>query len=129
MDHMETKEHFMFSGGMLGRDEKADAELCEAAAKLGILNNCEDARLEAWAQELETRGARLERLTWRQSDDGVLNVQTPRRADMMSRSFSRLQEELRTDSVVWTENDRLHVGIDAVGGNCNMAYTGELSSE
>jgi hypothetical protein len=33
MDHMETKEHLMFSG-----DEKADAELCEAAVKLGIVS-------------------------------------------------------------------------------------------
>jgi hypothetical protein len=93
-----------------------------------LLNKCEDAaRLEAWARELKTRGARPERQTWRQSDD-VLNVQTSRRADLMSMSFSRLQE-LSADSVVWTENGCLHVGIDAAGGNCNTTYTGELSFE
>jgi hypothetical protein len=114
MDHMETKELLMFSGDVLGRDEKADAELCEAAVKSGIT---EHLRRCCAAGSMGERTGNKRCLTWRQSDD-VPNVQTSRRADLMSMCFSRLQED-----------GCLHVGIDAVGGNCNMTYTGELSFE
>jgi hypothetical protein len=127
MDHVETKE-LMFSGDVLGRDEKVDAELCEAVAKLGIteqLRRCCAAR--SMGARPGNKRCKTGVPTWRQSND-VLNAQTSNRADLTSMSFSRLQE-LSADSVVWTENCYLRVGIDAVGGNSNMTCTGELSFE